>query len=198
MTVCFSPISSITVFFAALKHSSSTSDAYTSIKSSSSSSASVASFDSCCILDLCLRRNLEKRPRICMLDSHSVVSNILSPSIMQAVRISFVTCFSSCFLSRPILNFCIKPDVFRKLYTSTSLEKSPSCGKPWSTCHWPLQPVQSNFYTLMTLTESDEPTPSSLCHKDFQSLSRAQDLHDDLASSYGAQGRPGSLNLHCK
>ena len=31
--------------------------------------------------------NLEKKPWICMLDSHSVLSNILSPSIVQAVRI---------------------------------------------------------------------------------------------------------------
>ena len=170
MTVCFSPISSITVFFAALKHSSSTSDAYTSIKSSSSSSASVASFDSCCILDLCLRRNLEKRPRICMLDSHSVLSNILSLSVMQAVCISFATCSGSCFLSHTILNLCMKPDVFRKLYTCTSLMESPFHGKLWSTCHWPLQPVQSNFYPLMTLIEIDEPTPSSLYHKDVRAF----------------------------
>ena len=52
---------------------------------------------------------------------------------------------------------------------------------------WPLQPVQSN--PLMTMTESDEPTPSSLCHKDFQSCSQTQDLHDEIPSSYGAQGR---------
>ena len=52
---------------------------------------------------------------------------------------------------------------------------------------WPLQPVQSN--PPMTMTESDEPTPSSLCHKDFQSCSQTQDLHDEIPSSYGAQGR---------
>ena len=57
---------------------------------------------------------------------------------------------------------------------------------------WPLQPVQSNFHPLMTMTESNEPTTSSLCHKDFKSCSQAQDLHDELASSYGSQGRPGS------
>ena len=57
---------------------------------------------------------------------------------------------------------------------------------------WPLQPVQSNFHPLMTMTESNEPTTSSLCHKDFKSCSQAQDLHDELASSYGGQGRPGS------
>ena len=89
-------------FFASLKHSSSTPDAYASIKSSSLMSASAASFDSCCILDLCLRRNLEKRPRIFMLDSHSVLWKILSPCIVQAVHISFATCSGSCFLSRPI------------------------------------------------------------------------------------------------
>ena len=55
---------------------------------------------------------------------------------------------------------------------------------------WPLQPVQSNFHLLMTMTESDEPTTSSLCHKDFKSCSQAQD--DELASSYVSQGRPGS------
>ena len=66
------------MFFASLKHSQSISDAYASIKSSSPSSASVVSFDYCCILDLFLRRSLEKRPRICMLDSHSVLLNILS------------------------------------------------------------------------------------------------------------------------
>ena len=49
-----------------------------------------------------------------------------------------------------------------------------------------------NFHLLMTTTESDEPTASSLCHKDFKSCSQAQDLHDELASSYGSQGRPGS------
>ena len=53
-------------------------------------------------------------------------------------------------------------------------------------------PVHSNFHLLMTMTESDEPTTSSLCHKDFKSCSQAQDLHDELACSYGGQGRPGS------
>ena len=57
---------------------------------------------------------------------------------------------------------------------------------------WPLQPVQSNFHPLMTMAESNEPTTSSLCHKDFKSCSQAQDLHDELTSSYGSQGRPGS------
>ena len=123
------------MFFASLKHSPSTSNAYASIKSSSPSSESVVSFDSCCFLDLYWRRSLEKRPRICMLDSHSVLSNILSPSIVQAVCISFATWFGSCFLSRPILNFRVKPDVFRKMDTCTPLMKSPSHGKLWSTCH---------------------------------------------------------------
>ena len=123
------------MFFASLKHSPSTSDAYASIKSSSPSSESVVSFDSCCFLDLCLRRSLEKRPRICMLDSLSVLSNILSSSIVQAVRISFATWFGSCFLSHPILNFRAKPDVFRKMDTCTPLMKSPSHGELWSTCH---------------------------------------------------------------
>ena len=54
------------------------------------------------------------------------------------------------------------------------------------------QPVQSNFHPLMTMTESNEPTTSSLCHKDFKSCSQAQDLHDEPASSYGSQGRPAS------
>ena len=110
MIGCFSPISSITVFLASLKHPSSTLDADVSIKSSSSSSASVVSSDSCYILDRCLRHNLEKKPWICMLDNHSVSSNILSPSTVQAVRMSFATCSGSCLLpvSRTILNFCVK------------------------------------------------------------------------------------------
>ena len=44
----------------------------------------------------------------------------------------------------------------------------------------------------MTMTESDEPTTSSICHRDFQSCLRAQDLHDELENSFGGQGRPGS------
>ena len=110
MIGCFSPISSITVFQASLKHSSSTSDSGAPIKSSSSSSASVVSSDSCYILDRCLRHNLEKKPWIGMLDNHSVSSNILSPSTVQAVRMSFATCSGSCLLpvSRTILNFCVK------------------------------------------------------------------------------------------
>ena len=62
MIGCFSPISSITVFLASLKHPSSTLDADVSIKSSSSSSASVVSSDSCYILDRRLRHKLEKKP----------------------------------------------------------------------------------------------------------------------------------------
>ena len=110
MIGCFSPISSITVFQASLKHSSSTSDSGASIKSSSSSSASVVSSDSCYILDRRLRHKLEKKPWICRLDNRSVPSNILSPSTVQAVRLSFATCSRSCLLpvSRPILNFCVK------------------------------------------------------------------------------------------
>ena len=105
MIGCFSPISSITVFQASLKHSSSTSDSGASIKSSSSSSASVVSSDSCYILDCRLRHKLEKKPWICRFPS-----NILSPSTVQAVRLSFATCSRSCLLpvSRPILNFCVK------------------------------------------------------------------------------------------
>ena len=99
MIGCFSPISSITVFLASLKHRSSTLDADVSIKSSSSSSASVVSSDSCYILDRRLRHNLEKKPWICTLDNHSVPSNILSPSMVQAVLVSFVTCSGSCLLS---------------------------------------------------------------------------------------------------
>ena len=79
-------------------------------------------------LDLCLRRSLEKRPRICMLDSHSVLSNILSPSIVQAVRISFAIWFCSCFLSRLILNFRVNTDVFRKMNTCTPPYEEPV---PW-------------------------------------------------------------------
>lgn len=128
------------MFFASLLHSPSTSDAYASIKSSSPSSASVVSFDSCRILDLCLTRSLEKRPRICMLDSHSVLLNILSPSMVQAVRISFATWFWSCFLFRPMLNFRVKPDVFRKMDTCTPLMKS----RPIESCE-ALVSVQSQF-----------------------------------------------------
>ena len=126
---CFSPISFVAMFFASLKHSSSTSDTYASIKSSSPSFASEASFHSCCILDLFLRRNFEKRLRICMLESHSVQSNILSPSIVQTVRISFATC--SGFSASPDMKFLcqVLPDVLQKLYTCTSLMKSPSHGK---------------------------------------------------------------------
>ena len=110
MIGCFSPISSITAFLASLKHPSSTLDADVSIKSSSSSSASVVSSDSCYILDCRLRHKLEKKPWICRLDNRSVPSNILSPSTVQAVRLSFATCSRSCLLpvSRPILNFCVK------------------------------------------------------------------------------------------
>ena len=36
---------------------------------------------------------------ICTLDNHSVPSNILSPSMVQAVLVSFVTCSGSCLLS---------------------------------------------------------------------------------------------------
>ena len=57
---------------------------------------------------------------------------------------------------------------------------------------WPLQPVKSNFHPLVTMTESDEPTTSSLCNTDFKSCSQAQDLHDELACSHGGQSRPGS------
>ena len=91
MIGCFSPISPITVFLASLKYSSSTSDANASTKWSSSSSKSVVSSDSCRILDRYWGHNLEKKPSICMLDNYSVLSNILSPSIVQAVRISFAT-----------------------------------------------------------------------------------------------------------
>ena len=54
---------------------------------------------SCYILDRRLRHNLEKKPWICTLDNHSVPSNILSPSMVQAVLVSFVTCSGSCLLS---------------------------------------------------------------------------------------------------
>ena len=102
--------------------------------SSSPSFAFEASFHSCCTLDLCLRRNFEKRPRICMLESHSVQSSILSPSIVQTVRISFATC-SGFSASLDIKFLCqVLPDVLQKLYTCTSLMKSPSHGKLWSTC----------------------------------------------------------------
>ena len=50
----------------------------------------------------------------------------------------------------------------------------------------------SSVHLLMTMTESDEPTTSSLSHKDFKSCSQAQDLHDELPNSYGGQGRPRS------
>ena len=113
---------------------SSTSDAGASIKWSS---ASVASSDSCCILDRCLRHNLEKKPWICMLDNHSVLSNILSPSIVQAVRISFATSLGlvSASVSSDIkFLFQVLPDVLRKPFTCTSLMKSPSHGKLWCTC----------------------------------------------------------------
>ena len=116
MIGCFNPISSITVFLASLKHFSSTSDADASIKWSS---ASVASSDSFCILDRCLWHNLEKKLWICMLDNHSVLSNILFPSIVQTVCI---------FLWISV------PDLLRKPFTCTSLMKSPSHGKLWSTC----------------------------------------------------------------
>ena len=110
MIGCFSLISSITVFLASLKHPSSILDANASIKSSSSSSASVVSFDSCYILDRRLRHNLEKKPWICRLDNRSVPSNILSPSTVQAVRMSFATCSRSSLLSvsRPVINFSVK------------------------------------------------------------------------------------------
>ena len=196
MIGCFSPISSITVFQASLKHSSSTSDSGVSIKSSSSSSASVVSSDSCYILDCRLRHKLEKKPWICRLDNRSVPSNILSLSTVQAVRMSFATCSRSSLLSvsRPILNFSVKYCLTEAVHLHLSYEEPT----PWeavkhlSRVLWPLQPVQSNFHPLMTMTESDEPTTSSLCHKDFKSCSQAQDLHDELASSYGSQGRPGS------
>ena len=49
-----------------------------------------------------------------------------------------------------------------------------------------------SVHPLMTMTESDKPTTSSLSHKDFKSCSQAQDLHDELANLHGDQGRPGS------
>ena len=95
------------MFLASLKHPSSTLDADASLKSSS---ASVVSSDSRYILDRRLRQYLEKKPWICMLDNRSVLSNILSSSTAQVVRMSFATYSRSCLLpvSRPILNFCVK------------------------------------------------------------------------------------------
>ena len=114
-----------------------------------------------------------------MLDNHSVLSSLGLVSASVSSDIKFL--------------FQILPDVLRKPFTLTSLMKSPS--QPlmyFSRVLWPLQPVQSNFHPLMTMAESNEPTTSSLCHKDFKSCSQAQDLHDELPSSYGGQGRPGS------
>ena len=97
----FQSISSITVFLASLKHPSSTSDADASIKWSS---ASVASSDSCCILDRCLRHNLEKKPRICMFyrtfSLHLLCKQFAYPLLLLWVWFLPV--------SHPILNFCFK------------------------------------------------------------------------------------------
>ena len=95
---------------------------------------------------------------------------------MQVVRISFAT-FSG-------FGFCSK----------AVQEPIPSMGSCEALVEGSVATATSklNFHLLMTTTESDEPTASSLCHKDFKSCSQAQDLHDELASSYGGQGRPGS------
>ena len=159
MTRCFSPTSFITVFFASLKHSSST-----SIRRVRLHQVVVLAVCICGINGFLLyfrslfkaqfreeTQNLYVRKPLCSIEHSFSVYSANSSHILR--NFLWVFCLARYQISMS--------STARRFAKTVHLHLSYEEPIPWkavkhlSRVLWPLQPVQTNFYPLMTLTESD-------------------------------------------